>query len=105
MNLDLWKQRKKELKLKYEDISELSGIPLTTVKNIFCGYVKTPRIDTVQAIERALGIETDKHKKIGLTADQEEILNKAQQVIDELGERGKNLIIDFCDTLLEKLKK
>ncbi len=56
MNLDLWKQRKKELHLKYEDIAKQSGIPITTVKYIFCGYVDSPRIDTVQAIEKVLGL-------------------------------------------------
>ena len=59
MNLELWKKRKKELKLKYEDVSAQSGVPLTTVKYIFCGYVTAPRIDTVEAIEKVLGIKSE----------------------------------------------
>ncbi len=57
MNLQLWKQRKKKLQLKYKDISKLSGVPLTTVKSIFLGYVTYPRIQNVEAIERALGLD------------------------------------------------
>lgn len=56
MDLSAWKKAKKEQKLNYEDIARLSGVPITTVKNVFCGYTATPRIDTVEAIERALGI-------------------------------------------------
>lgn len=113
MDLTLWKQRKKELKLKYEDISNVSGIPLTTVKNIFCGYVKTPRIDSVRIIfgidnvytaeDYANGV-TDT-KKVGITADQEDILDKTTEVMEVLGEKGKELIIEFCNMLLEKFGK
>ena len=54
------KKVKKEKKLTIQDISDLSGIPKGSVQNIFCGYVPAPRIDTVQAIEKALGLEKEK---------------------------------------------
>ncbi len=72
MELSTWKKAKKDQKLNYEDIARLSGIPITTVKNIFCGYTATPRIDTVEAIERALGLRprelewTDEDKALGV---------------------------------------
>ncbi len=56
MDLILWKQRKKELGLNYEKIAELAGISKRSVEDIFRGYTTTPRIDTVEAIERALGL-------------------------------------------------
>lgn len=56
MNLNLWKKRKKELHLNYDKIAEKAGISKRTVEDIFRGYTTTPRIDTVEAIERALGI-------------------------------------------------
>ena len=56
MNLELWRKVKKEKNLTIEDISKLSNIPKGSVQNIFCGYVPNPRIDTVEAIEKALGI-------------------------------------------------
>ncbi len=40
-----------------QEIAENSGIPKRTVDQIFSGKTKNPRIDTMQAIERALGIE------------------------------------------------
>lgn len=48
----------KENKITYPELSEKSGIPLGTLKSIFSGRTPAPRIDTIQAIERALGLTT-----------------------------------------------
>ena len=56
MNLELWKKIKKEKKLTIEQIAKAANLPKGSVQNIFCGYVPNPRSDTVEAIERALGI-------------------------------------------------
>lgn len=57
MNLELWKKKRKELKLKYEDLANLAHVSKRTIEDIFRGYTTSPRIDTVEAIEKALGIE------------------------------------------------
>ena len=48
----------KKLKIKtgytYEEISALSGVPLSTVQKIFGGYTVSPRRKTLAAIEKAL---------------------------------------------------
>ena len=56
MDLTLWKEAKKRNKLTIADIAEKAGLPKGTVQNIFAGYVPSPRLDTVQSIERALGL-------------------------------------------------
>ena len=56
MNLELWKAVKKQKKMTIEDIANKANLPKGSVQNIFAGYVPNPRIDTVQAIEQALGI-------------------------------------------------
>lgn len=56
MDLELWKKRRKELGLRYEDLAAKSGVSKRSIEDIFRGYTTTPRIDTVEAIERALGI-------------------------------------------------
>lgn len=58
-DLELWKARKKELKLTLDDIAERTGISISTIKDIFRGATYAPRVDTVQAIERVLKL-TDK---------------------------------------------
>ena len=47
---------KKEKKLTLQQIADLSGIPKRTVDDIFSGHTLNPRLDTIQAIERALGL-------------------------------------------------
>lgn len=58
MDLALWRQTKKQRGMTYQDISDSSGIPLGTIKNIFAGYTPDPRESTINAIEKALGVET-----------------------------------------------
>lgn len=52
--------RKEELKLTYQDISDISGVPLSTVQNYFSKLSKAPSFYTVVAICKALGISIDK---------------------------------------------
>lgn len=56
MDLTTLKEKKKELKITLEEISQKSGIPINTLKNIFSERTKNPRIDTMKAIEDALGL-------------------------------------------------
>lgn len=53
-DLELWKARKKELRLTLDDIADRTGISISTIKDIFRGATYAPRVDTVQAIENAL---------------------------------------------------
>lgn len=46
----------KEHKITYKMLAEMSGVPESTLKNIFGGFTPNPRMDTIEAIERALGI-------------------------------------------------
>ena len=54
MTLAEMKERKKELGYSYEQIAELSGVPLSTVQKVFSGATQSPRYDTLYAIEKVL---------------------------------------------------
>ena len=54
MTLEEMKQRKKELGYTYARLSELSGVPLSTVQKIFGGSTAAPRYDTMLALESLL---------------------------------------------------
>lgn len=56
MDLELWKRLKKEQHLTFDELSERSKIPKRTLEDIFAGRTTDPRTTTVEAIERALGI-------------------------------------------------
>ena len=60
MNVQYWKALKKEQKLTFDALSEKSKIPKRTLEDIFSGRTPNPRTDTVEAIERALGIYTSR---------------------------------------------
>lgn len=49
----------KQNNITYEQLSESAKIPIGTLKSIFSGRTPNPRIDTVQAIETALGLSAD----------------------------------------------
>lgn len=52
MNLEQMKERKRELGYTYEQIAELSGVPLGTVQKVFSGATESPRYDTLRALEQ-----------------------------------------------------
>ena len=52
MKIEDMKQKKKEFGYSYAQIADLSGVPLGTVQKIFNGETKSPRYDTILALER-----------------------------------------------------
>lgn len=73
MDLELWKKKRKELKLRYEDLAQKAGISKRSVEDIFRGYTTKPRIDTVEAIERALGLNRPQIQKDPVIKDKVEL--------------------------------
>lgn len=55
----------------YETISNLSGIPEATVKNIFTGKTETPRFDTVSSLVTSMGGSLDAIYNASKTEDVE----------------------------------
>ena len=63
MDLEKWKRIKKEKKLTFDALAEKSNIPKRTLEDIFSGRTVEPRITTVEAIERALGLNQPQIQK------------------------------------------
>ena len=55
MTIDEMRERMRVLGYSYKKLSELSGVPLSTIQKVLGKVTKSPRYDTLQAIERALG--------------------------------------------------
>lgn len=72
MNIEILKTAKKRKKLTLQQIADLSGIPKRTVDQIFSGKTTNPRIDTLEAIQEALGLNsptlewTDEDRALGV---------------------------------------
>ena len=99
MDIEHLKKIKKEKKMKLQEISDLSGIPKRTVDGIFSGKTKNPRIDTMQAIERALGIDEDikKSPPLEITEGEKELLDLFNSVPDE----QQQLVLQMIRVALE----
>ena len=63
------------------ELAEKSKIPLTTIRYIFSGRTQTPRIDTMHAIEKALGIS--KEQELQIPAEKQELVNLILQMDEE----------------------
>lgn len=55
--LTLIKNTLKQHNMTYEDLSKSSNIPISTIMKVLSGHTKSPRIDTIIAIEKALGLD------------------------------------------------
>ena len=53
-DIQLLKERKKELGLTNQEVADLSGVPLGTVQKVFSGATRSPGSKTLLAIEKAL---------------------------------------------------
>ncbi len=61
--------RKKELNLTYEQISQKSGLPLSTVQKVLGGKIDSPRESTIAALEDVLSgsfAQTDERREISI---------------------------------------
>ena len=114
MDISIMKARKKELKMTLDEISERSGIPKRTLEDIFRGATKNPRIDTMEAIERALGLNpstewTSEDTALGiqhnpkqvLSPDETELLNLYRAVKEEKGEAVAHAVKTLLKNFLE----
>ena len=54
MTLEEMRARKRELGYTYDQIAVLSGLPVGTVQKVFLEITKSPRYDTLMALERIL---------------------------------------------------
>ena len=88
-------KEKKRLTLK--QISELSGVPLRTVEDIFRGATQTPHISTLNAIRDALGIVAT---GVVLTDIEERLL----VAFNQLPEVSQNAVIDMIEGLVGQTK-
>lgn len=54
MRLEEMRRRKQELGYSFRQLAELSGVPLGTIQKIFTGETKSPRHQTLVALEKVL---------------------------------------------------
>ncbi len=115
MNIETLKKVKKEKKITYEQLSQMSGIPISTIYDLFRGVTTAPRIDTVVAIEKALGLKptaewAEEEKALGvgrhatyLTEEEYEWLELRSEVLRTHGEKYLQTLITMIKAVIEKV--
>lgn len=88
MNIQKWKQRKKELGWTHDELAEKSGVSRRTIAGIFSGdpRYESPTYNTIQAIERALGLSEEGYKDtmpFEVTPIEEEVIQTFRSLSDE----------------------
>lgn len=114
MNIEFWKKRRKELKLTYEELATLSGVSRRTIAGIFGGdyQYSSPTLNTVDAIERVLGISnnwTAEERAQGvvesvqriITPEEDELLDLYAEVGRRFGTAKQEAVLTFLKQLLE----
>lgn len=102
----------KEKGITYEQLSTSADIPIGTIKNIFSGATKNPRLDTVQAIERALRLDspfTPEEQAAGIsstarmtvTPEEDNLLTLYREIGEKKGSEAQQL----AQRLLEQILK
>ena len=116
MDIERLKKAKKENRMTLQEISDKSGIPKRTVDQIFSGKTTNPRVDTMQAIERALGISdgwTKEERAAGvvdkmsvpISADEDEIITLLREVEETKGAAARELTQRVIVSIIEETLK
>lgn len=86
MDIERLKTAKTKQNITYDELSAKSGVPVSTIYDLFRGVTTAPRVDTLQAIERALGLSDDGYKDtmpFEVTPMEEEVIRTFRAMSDE----------------------
>lgn len=111
MDILLYKKILKQKKMTYEDLSKLSGLSLSCIRKIMSGAAQYPRIDTIEAIESALGLSSDitpeeraagvtDTKKVSITPIEDDMLYVFREVGKKRGEAAQRAIVEMVEKML-----
>ena len=83
MDIEVWKARKKELKMTFDELAEKSNVSRRQLLYIFNGDGKNAGVETVKRIEHALGITEEQSE---YSEDEKKLLALIAEMTDEEAE-------------------
>lgn len=98
IDLELWNTKRKQLGISLVKLAEMTDISISTIKDIFRGATTDPRIETVQRIEKALGLSNEEPE---YTDDEKELFDLIMQLTDEEAQE----MWHFLEYLISKRQK
>lgn len=112
MDVNFYKQALKEQGMTYSDLAEKTGLSLGCIARIMAGIAKYPRIDTIEAIEKVLGINiynispdeqaagASATRRVSITPIEDEMLYAFRRVGKKHGENTQRGVIDMLEKML-----
>lgn len=101
--------RRRQIKMSFEDLSAASKIPVSTLKKIFTGITANPPFETVRCIAYAMGITTDdvsaamdQSVDYGLSPSALSIARK-YDALDDHGKEVVEVIVDLESQRVERI--
>ncbi len=109
MTIEEIKKYLKENKMTYKDLAEKCNVSESTLKNLFSGATKNPRINTMRAIEKALNI-AENNKNDNLTEDENNLLQTYRSLSNEKKQLATKIIdclfrLNKIETKIKSTKK
>lgn len=93
----------KKQKITYQVLSDLSGVPITTIKDIFRGATVNPRIDTMNAIVTALGL--DNNETMSIPKNLENVPIAFSGKLEQLTQEDMEDVSNYIDFIIAKKKR
>lgn len=114
MDIQEIKKYLKANKISYEKLAEMTGLSVSTITKIFGGFAKYPRIDTMEAIESALGLDKNNQiissdersagwsdtAKVSVTPIEFDMLQVFREVGKKYGEESQRAVISMLENTL-----
>lgn len=89
LDIAIYKKALKDKRLTYANLSELTGIPIGTIKRLLSGVTANPRIETIKRIEEVLGFSSVEIVMPYLTEQEEDLL----RTFKSLSQESKKIIL------------
>lgn len=113
VNVERLKEAKKKKKITFDELSAASGVPISTIYDIFRGVTADPRAGTLEAIERALGLDrptwTEEERALGvgehstaLSQEEWEWLELRSGLLETMGEDYLTALIKMLEEIIKK---
>lgn len=100
MGLEKINEYKKKLGMTTEELSEKSGIPIGTLNKILSGATRDPKLETLKAIARVLGLSLDDFDDYSRKTTYEPTYDDIQSLI---ARNGKKLTLEQKQDIIRTL--
>ncbi|HBG12140.1 MAG TPA: XRE family transcriptional regulator [Clostridium sp.] len=100
MGLEKINEYKKKLGMTTEELSEKSGVPIGTLNKILSGVTRDPKLETLKAIARVLGLSLDDFDDSSQKTTYEPTYDDIQSLI---ARNGKKLTLEQKQDIIKTL--